>query len=212
MQTKTCPKCQRTLPLLRFNRPLTTAQAIARGYSGQRKVFVESKWCAKCQPGSRYKARSKAATGKQIKDAAHHGRISKTAAQALLAKMAAAKSFASATARRRVGTAQDVAKWEARLAELRDLHLKVYQHVRHIKRGGGSRLFAQHIEAFIRMGEPLTEEQQQALVAQRIVRGEKLLAQLKQDIGAATLAGRTGDPFDSDTDPAQHARDFLTGF
>ena len=47
---KKCTKCGLTLPTSSFNRRLTDAQAQARGYSGNRKITIESSMCKACQP------------------------------------------------------------------------------------------------------------------------------------------------------------------
>ena len=68
-----CVKCHETKPAKHFRRQLTRAQAVARGYMGTRIMNVESKFCAKCQPGH-YKPTDM--TVKEMYKAAYDGKAS----------------------------------------------------------------------------------------------------------------------------------------
>jgi hypothetical protein len=48
-----CAKCQRVLPLSAFKRYMTRAEAISKGYSGNRLVQIETKHCKDCRPPRR---------------------------------------------------------------------------------------------------------------------------------------------------------------
>ena len=138
-QTKRCPKCERELPLRQFNRPLTIGQAVHRGYSGKRPVLVESKFCVKCQPGSRYRALAKTATKKQIETAVWNQRITRQQGEALL--KAKAHRAAQATRRGRKWAAVKVAVeyWEKQIEALRERYEKARQRRFYLlKRKGGT--------------------------------------------------------------------------
>ena len=48
-----CSRCNTIKPIAEFMRPLTPLQARARGYSGLRRIEVESSMCKDCQPKPR---------------------------------------------------------------------------------------------------------------------------------------------------------------
>ena len=72
-----CAKCHRTLHPKQFRRPLTWAQARARGYKGNRLMYVISKFCRACSPAT---FRPSTMTANEIRKAAYDGRVSRTRA------------------------------------------------------------------------------------------------------------------------------------
>ena len=72
-----CAKCHQTKHPRQFRRPLTWAQARARGYKGQRLMYVPSKFCRACSPAT---FRPSEMTEAQIVKAAYDGRVSWTRA------------------------------------------------------------------------------------------------------------------------------------
>ena len=72
-----CAKCHQTKHPRQFRRPLTWAQARARGYKGQRLMYVPSKFCRACSPAT---FRPSEMTANEIRTAAYNGRVSWTRA------------------------------------------------------------------------------------------------------------------------------------
>jgi len=72
-----CAKCHQTKHPRQFRRPLTWAQARARGYKGNRLMYVISKFCRGCSPAT---FRPSEMTASEIRDAAYNGRVSRTRA------------------------------------------------------------------------------------------------------------------------------------
>lgn len=72
-----CAKCHQTKHPRQFRRPLTWAQARARGYKGNRLMYVISKFCRACSPAT---FRPSEMTANEIRTAAYNGRVSRTRA------------------------------------------------------------------------------------------------------------------------------------
>lgn len=72
-----CAKCHQTKHPRQFRRPLTWAQARARGYKGNRLMYVISKFCRACSPAT---FRPSEMTANEIRTAAYNGRVSWTRA------------------------------------------------------------------------------------------------------------------------------------
>ena len=73
MTHKTCKKCSESKPLADFKRRLTRAQALARGYKGERLVTIESSMCKPCQPRKR---KLTELTAKELQNRVAHNDIS----------------------------------------------------------------------------------------------------------------------------------------
>jgi hypothetical protein len=73
MTHKTCKKCGESKPLATFKRRLTRAQALARGYKGERLVTIESSMCKPCQPRKR---KLTELTAKELQNRVAHNDIS----------------------------------------------------------------------------------------------------------------------------------------
>lgn len=73
MTHKTCKKCGESKPLATFKRTLTRAQALARGYKGERLVTIESSMCKPCQPRKR---KLTELTAKELQNRVAHNDIS----------------------------------------------------------------------------------------------------------------------------------------
>lgn len=94
-----CAKCHQTKHPRQFRRPLTWAQARARGYKGQRLMYVPSKFCRACSPAT---FRPSEMTAREIRDAAYNGRVSRTRANiAIYEKEQRAKALKKAAVGRR---------------------------------------------------------------------------------------------------------------
>lgn len=72
-RARVCTKCHRMLHPRQFRRPLTWAQARARGYKGDRVMYVESTLCRACSPAT---FRPTQMTKHEIEQAAANGRVS----------------------------------------------------------------------------------------------------------------------------------------
>lgn len=78
-----CPACSKTKPFKEFTKWLTKAQAASRGFTGERRVLVESKLCKDCQP----KPKSlKQCTERELKNKMAHGDVHEYIGKAILAK------------------------------------------------------------------------------------------------------------------------------
>jgi hypothetical protein len=73
MTHKPCKKCGESKPLADFKRKLTRAQALARGYKGERLVTIESSMCKPCQPRKR---KLTELTAKELQNRVAHNDIS----------------------------------------------------------------------------------------------------------------------------------------
>jgi hypothetical protein len=90
-----CPKCQQTKPIDQFKRYLTPAEAKYRGYSGERRVQIETRNCADCRPRRRTKPES--FTTAELKKKAKRGEISPVLVQ-LMEKTRTRKALTAQTA------------------------------------------------------------------------------------------------------------------
>lgn len=73
LRARVCTKCHRMLHPKQFRRPLTWAQARARGYKGDRLMYVEGTLCKACSPAT---FRPTKMTPHEIEQAALNGRVS----------------------------------------------------------------------------------------------------------------------------------------
>lgn len=132
-----CAKCHETKLAKYFRRPLTRAQAEARGYKGMpnqdelprhlkgdRLMTVESKYCNKCQP-SHYKP--SAMTKKEIYNAAYNGLVPNARADADVEKKRTRTSQKIA-----IATATRWGEWKS--APWAHIKQKLSEELRHIQR------------------------------------------------------------------------------
>lgn len=80
---RVCTQCHRMLHPKQFRRPLTWAQARARGYKGERVMYIESTLCRACSPTT---FRPTKMTKGEIERAAFNGRVSYARAKIELEK------------------------------------------------------------------------------------------------------------------------------
>lgn len=128
---KHCSKCNTVQEMAAFRRYLTTAEAKAHGYSGERRVQIETKHCKDCRP--RRRRNPETFTTAELKDKLKRGEIQAPLVQAL-------EKIRTARARTRMRAAV-VARWDKvkmaqyqeLLAQLRDEILTVTQQRKHAR-------------------------------------------------------------------------------
>ncbi len=144
-----CAKCNRCLPPDKFKRAMTPAEAKYRGYSGARKVFIETQHCADCRPRRRRLPES--FTTPELKRKAERGEISPIVAKGIADKRqrrALAEQKAAANKRWDIATAKT---WEPLIDALRaEVHAVTQQrkYARTKAKGTSATAQAAHIEAF----------------------------------------------------------------
>jgi hypothetical protein len=113
MSVRVCLKCGVTKPADEFKTYLTTAQAIARGYSGRRRIKGTSLVCKACRSARKY-----GKTKRQLDNEVTHGKMTEMERDVLLRKRQAnANKIKSVTLNKRWRTLRE-AGWGAVLKEV----------------------------------------------------------------------------------------------
>lgn len=131
-----CAKCNRVLPTDAFKRFMTPAEMRYRGYSGNRKVLIETKHCKDCRPRRRVSPES--FKTHELKQKAARGEISPVIANAIekvRTEKARARMRSAATAR---WDKVKLAAYDALLDGLREEILAVTQQRKHARHRPGA--------------------------------------------------------------------------
>ena len=106
-----CSRCNTIKPIAEFMRPLSTLQAKARGYSGMRRIEVESSMCKDCQPKPRPVSKLRAAEIQQ--------RVSQGSLDPITAKLEMTKRHARAKMSRKLHRAKQAQQtWAAQFKDV----------------------------------------------------------------------------------------------
>lgn len=106
-----CSTCNTIKPIAEFMRPLTPLQAKARGYSGMRRIEVESSMCKDCQPKPRPVSKLRAGEIRQ--------RVSQGSLDPITAKLEMNKRNARARLSRKLHRAKQAQQtWSKQLKEI----------------------------------------------------------------------------------------------
>lgn len=141
-----CAKCNRVLEASAFRRYLTPAEAKARGYTGNRKVLIETAHCKDCRPRRRTKPES--FTTAELKKKLKRGEI-----QAPLVAAIEKTRTAKAHARMKAAVVArwdktKMSKYQALLAALREEIHAVTQQRKHARGRAASAPMAQSVEVY----------------------------------------------------------------
>jgi hypothetical protein len=130
--TLRCPKCRQDKPRSAFKRYLTPAEAKYRGYSGERRVQIETRNCDECRPRRRKNIES--FTTAELKKKAKRGEISPVLA-ALVEKNRTAQALAAQTAAANKRWEQvRLGQWKAYIEEVTKEIRGVMQQRKHARR------------------------------------------------------------------------------
>jgi hypothetical protein len=141
-----CAKCNRVLEASAFRRYLTPAEAKARGYTGNRRVLIETAHCKDCRP--RRRTKPEAFTTAELKKKLKRGEIAAPIVKAL-------EKTRTATARARMRSAV-VARWDkaklsqyqALMKEIKAEIIAVTQQRKHARGRAASAPMAQSVEVY----------------------------------------------------------------
>jgi hypothetical protein len=124
MEGKQCKKCRAIKPLAEFKRKLSRAQSIAKGYSGNYQLEVESAMCKACRPKTKP---ASVLTKKELHNKIMSGDLREHQAEEILERRAQLKPLKQGMASRK--------QWEKKWAgDLRALLKPMQEEIRSVER------------------------------------------------------------------------------
>lgn len=113
-----CPKCNEIKPSSQFKRWLTKAEAKARGYSGERRVLVDTMHCKDCRP--RIRVRPEAFTNPELREKVRKGEVNEFLANSIIQQRQARALAEQTAAARKRWEGRIVDEWGAMLKGIKD--------------------------------------------------------------------------------------------
>lgn len=186
-----CGKCHRIQPLSCFQRFMTTAEAKYRGYSGERKILIETAHCKDCRP--RIRRNIEAFATFELKRKARKGEVSQ-----LMVDMVEKERKREALAKQRHSqTARWGKVWAAAWAPIMDALKKELHDARMQRRYARSKGGRPLVQAFVdgycavlvKLRADLTLAQRRRLAAPEHERWQDYLSAAEKDAIAALWNG-----------------------